>query len=120
MSKRNSTRDRRACFDARKIMGDGGKIYLQCHVCKMCIHPAREAWEADHVTPHALGGTFVLPICIPCHKKKTKKDVTAIAKTKRVSDRHYGIKRSANPMPGSKRSKFKKKMSGEVVLRDEP
>ena len=116
--KRNSTRDRRACFDTNKLMGRGGNFYLHCHVCKICIHPAREAWEADHVTPHALGGTFVLPICIYCHKKKTKTDVRTIAKAKRISDRHYGIKRSSNPMPGGKHSRLKKKLNGQVVERD--
>ena len=98
MTKRNSTKDRRECFDTNKLVSDGGVFYLQCHVCKNTIQPVREAWEADHVTPHALGGEFVLPICIPCHKKKTKTDVTAIAKSKRVSDRHYGIKRSRSKL----------------------
>ncbi len=118
MTKRNSTKDRRECFDTNKLVSDGGAIYLLCHVCKHNIPAAKETWEADHVTPHELGGTFVLPICIPCHEAKTKKDVTAIAKAKRVHDRHFGIKRSSRPMPGGKHSRLKKKFNGQVVERD--
>lgn len=51
----------------------------------------------DHVIPDAHGGEPVLAncavICTTCHKYKTTKlDVPAIAKTKRISDEHSGIR----------------------------
>jgi 5-methylcytosine-specific restriction protein A len=55
-------------------------------------------YHYDHVIPDAHGGEPTLEncavICLPCHKFKTaKKDVPAIAKTKRIQDRHKGIKK---------------------------
>ena len=52
----------------------------------------------DHVIPDAHGGEPTLGncqvICVACHKDKTtKKDVPAIAKTKRIQDRQIGIKK---------------------------
>jgi 5-methylcytosine-specific restriction protein A len=52
----------------------------------------------DHVIPDAHGGEPVLSncavICVACHKYKTsKKDIPAIAKTKRIQDRQKGIKK---------------------------
>ena len=32
-------------------------------------------------------------LCIPCHAEKTRKDVRFIAKAKRISDKHQGIKK---------------------------
>ena len=37
--------------------------------------------------------------------------------TARVRAKHLGIKRSARPMPGSRASKWKQKLNGQVVLR---
>lgn len=55
-------------------------------------------YHYDHVIPDAHGGEPVLSncavICIACHKYKTAKhDVPAIAKTKRIQDRHIGIRK---------------------------
>jgi len=40
-------------------------------------HACRDWWEMDHVTPYSEGGLTVLEnvrtLCIPCHKKRTKK-----------------------------------------------
>lgn len=54
-------------------------------------------YHYDHDIPDGLGGEPTLEncvvLCIACHKDKTtKKDVPAIAKAKRISDRHIGIK----------------------------
>jgi 5-methylcytosine-specific restriction endonuclease McrA len=51
----------------------------------------------DHIIPDAHGGEPNLAncavICTSCHKyKTTQHDVPAIAKTKRIADRHIGIK----------------------------
>lgn len=52
----------------------------------------------DHVIPDGLGGEPTLDncavLCFACHGEKTRKqDIPAIAKTKRIQDRHNGIKR---------------------------
>ena len=75
----------------------------------------------DHIIPAALGGdnslTNCAVLCLPCHGAKTQKiDVPMIAKAKRVADKHRGIRKRSR-FPGSRDSKFKKKVSGEVVLR---
>ena len=85
---------RRAVFAARKQHDETGRLFLVCYVCQYRIDPAVEFWDADHVIPLAFGGTEGKPICKSCHKAKTAKDVPAIAKSKRVSDKHYGIRRS--------------------------
>ena len=57
-------------------------------------------------------------VCPRCHRFKTSKhDTPKAAKTVRQQDKHSGVHTSRNPMPGSKRSGWKKKMSGEVVKR---
>jgi hypothetical protein len=84
----------------------------------MSIDPVRERWDAEHTSPHANGGTDVRPAHVACHRIKTStQDVPAIAKGKRVRDRHFGITQSASIMPGSRRSRWKKKINGEVVER---
>jgi 5-methylcytosine-specific restriction endonuclease McrA len=80
-------------------------------------------YHFDHVVPDGLGGKPTLDncavLCLACHAEKTgKHDVPRIAKAKRQHARHIGAKVSANPLPGSKRSKWKRKMDGTVVRRD--
>ncbi len=55
-------------------------------------------------------------LCIPCHKAKTRKDARLIAKSRRISDRHNGI-RKRSTFACSRSSRFKKKVDGSVVLR---
>ena len=76
----------------------------------------------DHILPDWLGGEPTLAncqvICMACDGAKTQADQTRIAKTKRIRARHIGaVSPSSRPMPGSRRDKFRKKVSGEVVLR---
>jgi 5-methylcytosine-specific restriction endonuclease McrA len=107
----SSAKARRECFDANKRSQDG-KYVLDCHICGGTIDPVREPWEAEHVIPHAFGGEALKPAHYKCHKVKTSTvDVPAIAKSKRASDKHLGIKRKGWG------GKWKKKMSGEVVER---
>ena len=52
----------------------------------------------DHIIPAAIGGDNSLQncavLCIPCHAEKTaKRDIPIIAKSKRIADRHNGIKK---------------------------
>ena len=56
-------------------------------------------------------------LCVPCHKDETGADVKIKAKTARIRKRHLGI-RKPSKFPGSRDSKFKKKIDGTVVRRD--
>lgn len=90
--------------------------------CALCSRELRAGhWQADHVVPLILGGshaeTNLQPLCTsPCHAGKTRLDVKLKAKVARVRKKHIGIKK-ASRFPGSRDSRFKKKVNGEVVLR---
>lgn len=58
-------------------------------------------------------------LCVTCHAYKTAKiDIPKHAKTKRVFDKHNGIKaRNSRPIPGSRNSPFKIRMNGTVERR---
>jgi 5-methylcytosine-specific restriction enzyme A len=82
----------------------------------------QKARHFDHIVPCAIGGDNSLAncatLCVACHKAKTIKiDVPMIAKAKRNYDKHRGI-RKPSKFAGSRNSKWKKKLNGEVVLRN--
>lgn len=92
--------------------------------CERKLGPA-DVWHADHIIALENGGTndpenFQV-LCAWCHKPKTATDDAKAAKTRAVavsliiptSQRQ----KKGPPIPGSKRSPWKKKMSGEVVRR---
>jgi len=87
-----------------------------CILCKRKIDGVREAWIVEHVRALVLGGSDTDDNCGPahedCRRAKDKADVASGAKAKRMKARHLGIKK-----PPAFRSKWKKKISGEVVLR---
>lgn len=56
-------------------------------------------------------------LCRPCHKAKTKQDVKAIAKVKRIRDKRIKALTSKRPMPGSRKDWRKRKMNGQIVDR---
>ncbi len=90
---------------------------------KRCNAPLSYGVEFDHIILDANSKDNSLEncaaVCLPCHKYKTAKhDIPLAAKTVRQQDKHRGIKRNKRPFPGGKGSKFKRKISGEVVLRD--
>lgn len=91
----------------------------QCEACGARLTVGKFAY--DHIIPDALGGEPTLEncqcVCLPCHGAKTQKiDVPMIAKAKRNYDKHRGIKKPSR-FPGSRNSRFKKKIDGSVVLR---
>lgn len=111
-----TTKLRRACFDRWKYQDALGRMKMDCHLCGDPIDPVREEWEAEHIVRRAAGGsddvnTNVKPAHATCHKPKTARDITENSKGKRVSDRHYGIKRSR----GFGHPHLRKKLNGEVV-----
>lgn len=91
-----------------------------CVLCTNKIH-AGEPWRDEHLRALGLAGTNAwdnrAPVHIKCAKIKDKDDLPRIAKAKRQKMSAFGMKRSTNPLPGGKRSPWKKKLSGEVVAR---
>lgn len=89
--------------------------------CNIKLYPGNQ--EADHIVPCEMTGDNSLEncqwLCKTHHRLKTNNDLKTISKARRVSDRHLGIrKRKGRPMPGTKASGWKKKMtSGEWVRR---
>lgn len=90
--------------------------------CQNCKRPigGRLRPEFDHVTPLILGGKHAESnlqlLCSECHSAKSKLDVKLKAKLARVRRRHLGI-RPKSRFACSRDGKFKRKVSGEIVLR---
>lgn len=96
----------------------------RCHICNLVINLARERMEVEHVIPIGLGGaddtTNWRPAHVACHARKTKADVATIAKAKRVKAKHDGTWRGPRHIvPGSRAHRLKKKLNGEVIIREE-
>jgi 5-methylcytosine-specific restriction endonuclease McrA len=94
-----------------------------CYLSGLVIDPARDRWEIEHVIPLANGGTDdddnLRPVLAKAHLAKTKGDLRKIAKGKRIIEKHTGCRKlSSRPMPFGRRSRLKKKLSGEIVERD--
>lgn len=96
----------------------------RCHICGEKIDAGRESYDIEHVIPLGLGGTEgkmdenLQPAHTSCHKGKTAEDKGQIAKSKRMRQRSMGITRqSASPLPGGRKSKWKRKIDGTVVPR---
>lgn len=114
---------------ARRRIGakERAEIFLahggMCHLCGLKIREGEE-WDVSHAIPLAAGGADDRSNMAPahrarCHRKQTSEiDIPLIAKVKRVRHRAMGAKLpSRNPIPGGRRSKWKRKMDGTVVRR---
>lgn len=93
-----------------------------CHICGEQIDGTRERWDADHVIPLEISGDDsdenLRPAHERCHRAKTaKEDAPAIAKCKRVAAKHNGSSKPKGTLPGSRNSKWKRKVDGTVVPR---
>lgn len=93
----------------------------RCAACTRRI-AAGEVWHADHITALTNGGqnreNNLQPLCAWCHKQKTRADVAEKSRVAEKRAKHIGAKApSRNPVPGGRASKWKRKISGEVVLR---
>jgi 5-methylcytosine-specific restriction protein A len=80
--------------------------------------------EYDHFPIRAVDGGTDDPancaaVCIKCHRwKTTKVDLPQIAKSKRLHNRRWNLRDLGDPLPGSRRSKFKRRLDGTIALRD--
>ena len=112
MTRRMSPTRRLRIFEAHKGT---------CHICGDKIDGTRERWEVEHIIAYALtrddSDENLAPAHVACHATKTPQDVARIAKAKRVQRKHTGAHRPKSTLAGSKGSKWKRKISGEVVPR---
>jgi 5-methylcytosine-specific restriction endonuclease McrA len=58
-------------------------------------------YEFDHVNPAAfcdgdVGLNNIAVLCAQCHSAKTKKDITLIAKSNRITKKEFGLSKSGN------------------------
>lgn len=94
---------------------------LQGDLCAACEDPLGEHFDIDHINPLALTGTNNLENLVAlhpeCHAPKTKKDVKAIAKARRIGKREtQGPKPSRLKSRGFDKSKSKR-FNGAVTDR---
>lgn len=92
-----------------------------CCLCGLKIDGVREMWD-EHINPLWLNGDNSAenrgPAHVKCARAKTAEEATERADGRAVAEQHFGAKRAkTKPMPCGRRSKFKKKMNGEVVER---
>lgn len=103
-------------FQRLKVFEAAGGV---CHICEQKIHVGQK-WEVEHIRPLSLLGTNdgdnLAPAHVACHAGKTAGDVAANARAKRRKAKMLGI-RKASSLPGGRNSKWKRKITGEVVMR---
>ena len=89
-----------------------------CGICNQFISSGEDI-QFDHIHADVFDGPHeyrnLRPVHAECHKKKSARDVKDNAKIKRI--RGETKQRKGRPMAGTKRSKFKRKLDGTVVLR---
>lgn len=102
-------------FPAKVMLAAYERAKEHCQECGCPLRPGK--FHYDHIIADALGGEPTLEncavVCTSCHGVKTRtKDQPAIAKVKRVAAKHIGIRK-----PSTWNQKYKRKVSGETVLR---
>lgn len=92
----------------------------RCHISRREIRPG-DTWQLEHIKPLRAGGlnreTNLAPALVEPHREKTKRERSLGAKADRARNKHLGLRHSRNALPGSRHSRWKRKVSGEVVLR---
>ena len=92
--------------------------------CAITGHKFRpgDAKELDHRIAIANGGenreSNLQWILASAHKSKTACDMAQKSKDRRVRAKHEGLHRPKTTLPGSRGSKWKRKIGGEVVRRE--
>lgn len=92
----------------------------RCHICNFKIDATKQKWEAEHVKPLWLGGaddeTNMRPAHVACHARKSADEAPDRARSTSLRAAHLGIKRKpkGRPLPGTRASGIRKRMSGQV------
>lgn len=93
-----------------------------CQLSHRKIMPGEE-WHLDHRIPLEDGGenreSNLWPVLGGPHREKTARENSERAVVRRKREKFLGIERPKAKLPGSKGSKFKRKVGGGVVLREE-
>lgn len=94
-----------------------------CHICGERIDGTRERWDADHIIALEISrddsDDNLAPAHEVCHRSKTStQDIPQIAKAKRVGAKHNGSFRPRSEIPGSRSSRWKRKIDGTTVPRN--
>ena len=91
--------------------------------CGVKMAQSGEGVDYDHITALINGGENregnIQALRRPCHKAKTRRDVAKKSVTARKRANHLGIREAKHPLPGSRKSKWKRKISGEVLRRED-
>lgn len=94
----------------------------RCYLCGLKLRAGVDAYQIEHPVALVLGGSDddadLRVVCIPCHKPKTKADAGARAKRDRIVTAGWKGNAKRNPMPGSRASRFKRKIGGPTVDRE--
>ena len=106
---------------ARIVLAQNGVCACGCGVK---VGAAGERIEFDHAKALINGGenreSNLQALRPACHAMKTRQDVAEKAKVASVRAHHLGLKSpTRHPLPGSKGSKWKRKVDGTVVRRDD-
>ena len=103
----------------RIVLAQGGICACGCGVK---LGQAGEAIEFDHTVALINGGenreTNIRALRRPCHLAKTRVDVAEKATVARKRAKHLGLHRPRATLPGSKGTRWKRKIGGTVVPRE--
>ncbi len=92
----------------------------RCQLCGRNL-ASGDKWDADHRKALINGGQNrecnLQIACDWCHPEKTKRDLAEKSKTARIRANHIGIKRAKSLIPGSRATRWKRKINGTVELR---
>jgi 5-methylcytosine-specific restriction endonuclease McrA len=112
---------KRKHLSAKRKLAIWEREHGKCMICSTKLTTGRFIFE--HVVALEMGGSDtddnIRLTCKGCATEKTKKDHSQAAHAKRRKAAVLGMKQSKTPLPFGKGSRFKKKMDGTVVLRDE-
>lgn len=91
-----------------------------CHKCRRKIMPGEE-WTCEHVVAICnLGPNRESNLdltCCNCLPEKNAQDVAEKSAVATTRKKFLGIARKSSPMPGSRKSRWKKHMNGQVSER---
>lgn len=97
-----------------------------CCLCALKIDGVRGLWIVEHIRALELGGEdseknmgVAHKACADDKTNGPKGDHARAAKAKRVKRKALGVEKSKNPLPGSRATKWKRKMDGSVVRREQ-
>lgn len=93
----------------------------RCHRCNRKISSG-EKWTLEHLTALINGGENreqnLSVTCDWCVSAKNAEDVAEKSQTYKKKLSQHGIKKSKSPVPGSRGTKWRRKMDGTVERRD--